>query len=67
MYITLILNFSPVSELTTQLSAPDIEGVYETQMPLIFKTVVSLGCVCAINKKYRRDVMNGVREETVFF
>ena len=49
------------SELTTQLSAPDIEGVYETQVPLLFRVAVTLGCVCAVNKKFSRMVLSGVR------
>lgn len=49
------------SQLTTQLSAPDIEGVYETQVPLLFRVAVTLGCVCTVNKKFSRMVLNGVR------
>lgn len=59
---TLSLPFSLYlcSELTTQLSAPDIEGVYETQVPLLFRAAVTLGCVCAVNKKFSRMVLSGV-------
>ena len=49
-----------LSELATQLSAPDIEGVYETQLPLLFRAVVSLGCVCSVSKKFARMVSRGV-------
>ena len=48
------------SELVTQLSSPDIEGVYESNIPLVFRVVVSLGCVCIVNKSYTRMVLNGV-------
>ena len=48
------------SELVTQLSAPDIEGVYETQVPLIFRVIVALGCVTTVSKKYSQAVIRGV-------
>ena len=51
---------TPHSELVTQLSAPDIEGVYETQVPLAFRAVVALGCVCTVSKKFTRSVVRGV-------
>lgn len=51
------------SELATQLSTPDIAGVYETQVPLLFRAVVTLGCVCMVNRKYSKTVLNGVRRE----
>ena len=44
----------------TQLSAPDIEGVYETQVPLVFRVVVALGCVATVNKKFTQTVLRGV-------
>ena len=46
----------------TQLSAPDIDGVYETQVPLLFRAIVSLGCVVTVSRKYSRAVMRGVSE-----
>ena len=49
------------SELATQLSAPDIKGVYETQVSLDYRAIVTLGCVCSLNRKFARKVMNGVR------
>ena len=59
VYITIwyLLFFS---ELVTQLSSPDIEGVYESNIPLVFRVIVSLGCVCVVNKTYTRMVLNGV-------
>ena len=51
---------SHLRELVTQLSAPDIEGVYETQVPLTFRAIVSLGCVVTVNRKFSRAVMKGV-------
>ena len=51
VYITIWYLFF-FSELVTQLSSPDIEGVYESNIPLVFRVIVSLGCVCIVNKTY---------------
>ncbi|XP_040208047.1 DNA polymerase epsilon catalytic subunit A [Rana temporaria] len=43
-----------INEINADLSAPDIEGVYETQVPLLLRAVVQLGCVCMVNKQMVR-------------
>ncbi|XP_019718434.1 DNA polymerase epsilon catalytic subunit A [Hippocampus comes] len=45
-----------INEINADLSAPDIEGVYETQVPLLFRALVQLGCVCMVNKRVGRDM-----------
>uniref|UniRef100_A0A3B5MER7 DNA polymerase epsilon catalytic subunit n=1 Tax=Xiphophorus couchianus TaxID=32473 RepID=A0A3B5MER7_9TELE len=45
-----------INEINADLSAPDIEGVYETQVPLLFRALVQLGCVCMVNKHIVRDL-----------
>ncbi|AWP07054.1 putative DNA polymerase epsilon catalytic subunit A [Scophthalmus maximus] len=45
-----------INEINADLSAPDIEGVYETQVPLLFRALVKLGCVCMVNKHVVRDL-----------
>uniref|UniRef100_A0A3P9H1R7 DNA polymerase epsilon catalytic subunit n=1 Tax=Oryzias latipes TaxID=8090 RepID=A0A3P9H1R7_ORYLA len=45
-----------INEINADLSAPDIEGVYETQVPLLFRALVRLGCVCMVNKHVVRDL-----------
>ncbi|XP_076845905.1 DNA polymerase epsilon catalytic subunit A [Brachyhypopomus gauderio] len=45
-----------INEINAELSAPDIEGVYETQVPLLFRALVQLGCVCMVNKQAVRDL-----------
>ncbi|KAM9811154.1 DNA polymerase epsilon catalytic subunit A [Neosynchiropus ocellatus] len=45
-----------INEINADLSAPDIEGVYETQVPLLFRSLVQLGCVCMVNKHVVRDL-----------
>ncbi|XP_062505128.1 DNA polymerase epsilon catalytic subunit A-like isoform X2 [Corticium candelabrum] len=38
-------------ELAAELSSPNIEGVYETQVPLQFRALVKLGCVCRVSRQ----------------
>ncbi|KAK0148516.1 DNA polymerase epsilon catalytic subunit A [Merluccius polli] len=45
-----------MNEINADLSAPDIEGVYETQVPLLFRALVQLGCMCMVNKHALRDL-----------
>ncbi|XP_075685545.1 DNA polymerase epsilon catalytic subunit A [Rhinoderma darwinii] len=45
-----------INEINADLSAPDIEGVYETQVPLLLRSVVQLGCVCMVNKQMVRHL-----------
>ncbi|XP_075389510.1 DNA polymerase epsilon catalytic subunit A isoform X1 [Tenrec ecaudatus] len=40
-----------INKINTELSSPDIEGVYETQVPLLFRALVQLGCLCVVNKQ----------------
>ncbi|NP_035262.2 DNA polymerase epsilon catalytic subunit A [Mus musculus] len=52
-----------INEINTELSVPDIEGVYETQVPLLFRALVQLGCVCVVNKQLTRH-LSGWEAET---
>ena len=54
-YLFIIVLFI-FSEINADLSSPDIEGVYETQVPLEFRAVLNLGCVCTVN----RDVVKAL-------
>lgn len=47
------------SDLVTDLSTPDIEGIYETQIPLDFRALVDLGCLCSVDKKVARGLKAG--------
>ncbi|XP_050664128.1 DNA polymerase epsilon catalytic subunit 1 isoform X2 [Leptidea sinapis] len=44
-------------ELMSELSAPEIEGIYETQMSLEFRVLVKLGCVCAVDPQEARKLI----------
>ncbi|CAG9128383.1 unnamed protein product [Plutella xylostella] len=47
-------------ELMAELSAPEIEGIYETQMSLEFRVLVQLGCICAVDpQEARKQVQYG--------
>lgn len=38
------------NKLMADLSTPGIEGIYETQVPLDFRAMVQLGCVCVVDR-----------------
>ncbi|XP_076064206.1 DNA polymerase epsilon catalytic subunit 1 [Oratosquilla oratoria] len=38
------------SALMADLSKPDIEGIYETQVPLMFRALVQLGCITEVDR-----------------
>ncbi|XP_028166881.1 DNA polymerase epsilon catalytic subunit A-like [Ostrinia furnacalis] len=44
-------------ELMGELSTPEIEGIYETQMSLEFRVLVQLGCICAVDQKEARRLI----------
>jgi len=44
------------SSLITDLATPDVEGIYETQVPLDFRAMVDLGCLCVVDKNHARDL-----------
>uniref|UniRef100_A0A8C0HBU2 DNA polymerase epsilon catalytic subunit n=1 Tax=Chelonoidis abingdonii TaxID=106734 RepID=A0A8C0HBU2_CHEAB len=43
-----------INEINAGLSAPDIEGVYETQVPLLLRALIHLGCVCMVSRQLVR-------------
>ncbi|KAL4229089.1 hypothetical protein ACF0H5_012128 [Mactra antiquata] len=43
-----------INEITADLSSPDIEGVYETHVPLLFRALVNLGCVTMVNRDFAK-------------
>ncbi|CAG0912824.1 unnamed protein product [Notodromas monacha] len=52
------------SDLVADLSSPEIEGIYETQVPLDFRVLAKLGCVCRVEpgeaQRLRRQYGNSV-------
>ncbi|KAJ1092585.1 hypothetical protein NDU88_005695 [Pleurodeles waltl] len=53
-----------INEINADLSAPDIEGVYETQVPLLMRALAQIGCMCMVNKQLTRHLMG--RESDTF-
>lgn len=50
------------------LSMPDIEGIYETQVTLELRTLLKLGCVCAVEREEARKLAaSGTRDLNTFF
>ena len=47
----------------TQLSSPDIEGVYETQVSLLFRALCNVGCVCTVSKESTKE-LEGIERES---
>lgn len=52
------------NDLMSDLSMPEVEGIYETQMPLDFRALVHLGCLCAVTRECRRSL--DLTENNVF-
>ncbi|XP_068968210.1 DNA polymerase epsilon catalytic subunit 1 [Bombus flavifrons] len=46
-------------ELLEDMSRPEIEGIYETQMSLEFRAILQLGCVCTVDPKAARTMADG--------
>lgn len=61
--LTKAVYFMCLSDITADLSSPDIEGVYETQVPLDFRALVKLGCLTTVNREFARS-MEGRETDT---
>ena len=46
-------------ELFQELSKPEIEGIYETQMSLEFRAILDLGCVCMVDASAASGIADG--------
>ncbi|KAK0098900.1 hypothetical protein PV326_000061 [Microctonus aethiopoides] len=45
--------------LMENVTQPENEGIYETQMPLIFRALLNLGCVCNVDGNISRSMADG--------
>lgn len=53
--------------MLVDLAAPDIEGIYETQMSLEFRALMLLGCSCAVQRSEARKIaMSGNAQRDTF-
>lgn len=43
--------------MLADLAAPDIEGIYETQMSLEFRALIQLGAMCCVQRSVAREIV----------
>ncbi len=49
------------TDIMTDLSNPNIEGVYEMNVPLDFRLLITLGCICSLRKEqYRSNILSNL-------
>lgn len=53
--------------MLVDLAAPDIEGIYETQMTLEFRALMNLGCICAVQRAEARIIASSSKTNTDSF
>lgn len=50
-----------------ELSNPDVEGIYESQVPADFRILVRLGCCCAVDRsEVKKLVREGMKDTDTF-
>jgi DNA polymerase epsilon subunit 1 len=53
--------------MLVDLAAPDIEGIYETQMSLEFRALMQLGCSCSVQRSEAKKIsLSGVGTRDTF-
>ncbi|KAF7989243.1 hypothetical protein HCN44_007840 [Aphidius gifuensis] len=45
--------------LMEDVTNPENEGIYETQMPLMFRAILNLGCVCTVDPRTAKTMADG--------
>ncbi|KAF8939090.1 DNA polymerase epsilon catalytic subunit [Dissophora ornata] len=45
--------------LMSFFSHPDVEGVYETQLPLLYRAIINLSCICSVSNGTKRGLDEG--------
>ncbi|KAK3818962.1 MAG: DNA polymerase epsilon catalytic subunit A [Benniella sp.] len=45
--------------LSSLFNHPDVEGVYETQLPLLYRAIINLSCVCSVSNRAKRGLDEG--------
>ncbi|VDP90350.1 unnamed protein product [Echinostoma caproni] len=55
------------TDIAADLARPDIEGVYELNMPSLFRALMRLGCLCKVDRESLKSSYPGASlEEAVF-
>lgn len=45
--------------LSSFFSHPDVEGVYETQLPLLYRAIINLSCICSVSNRSKNGLDEG--------
>ncbi|KAG0320031.1 DNA polymerase epsilon catalytic subunit [Dissophora globulifera] len=45
--------------LSSFFSHPDVEGVYETQLPLLYRAIITMSCLCSVSNRAKRGLDEG--------
>ena len=43
------------NDIMSEFSNPNIEGIYEMNVPLMFRAFINLGCVCGLRKEVKKN------------
>jgi len=49
--------------ISSFISHPSIEGVYETQVPLLYRVLIDIGCITRVNREMVRNIDKGISME----
>lgn len=49
--------------ISSFISHPSIEGVYETQIPLLYRVLIDIGCVTKVNRAMVKNIDKGISME----
>jgi len=49
--------------ISSFISHPSIEGVYETQIPLLYRVLIDIGCITRVNRELVRNIDKGISME----
>ncbi|ORX45441.1 putative DNA polymerase epsilon catalytic subunit A [Piromyces finnis] len=49
--------------ISSFISHPSIEGVYETQIPLLYRVLIDIGCITRVNREVVRNIDKGISME----
>uniref|UniRef100_A0A914W395 DNA polymerase epsilon catalytic subunit n=1 Tax=Plectus sambesii TaxID=2011161 RepID=A0A914W395_9BILA len=55
-----------LSQLNAELSAPHVEGIYETHIPLMFRVLADVGCIAQVTDTKRKQLHRANRDAGTF-
>ncbi|KAI9141033.1 DNA polymerase-like protein epsilon [Paraphysoderma sedebokerense] len=51
-----------IEQITKSCNNPHVEGAYETRVPLLFRALLNLGCLCSIDRSKPQALRKGLEE-----